>query len=308
MALLLQVTRDSRPFIEEFARQMPELEVRAWPELGNPDDIEFAAVSRIPAGQLSRLRNLRLVISMLAGVEHLVDNPEISPDIPIVRSGAPDGDRMITEYVLLHVLRHHRQMPAYAVQQSQSLWRNLPQPPAEARSIGFLGLGLLGLAAAKAVRDHGFRVLAWTRSQREVEGIECHHGAGALSAFLGKVEILVNLLPATPETEGIVDAGFLAQLPTGAQFINIARGQHVVDADLLAALDAGQLAGATLDVFHEEPLPASSPLWRHPLVTVMPHAARKLFPGDSVPSIIENIRRFRSGQPLLMPVDRQRGY
>ncbi len=287
---------------------MPELEVRAWPELGNPDDIEFAAVSRIPAGQLSRLRNLKLVISMLAGVEHLVDNPEIPPGIPIVRSGAPDGDRMITEYVLLHVLRHHRQMPAYAVQQSQSLWKNLPQPPAEARSIGFLGLGLLGLAAAKSVRDHGFKVLAWTRSRREVEGMECHHGNGALSAFLGKVEILVNLLPATPETEGIVDARFLAQLPKGAQLINIARGQHVVDADLLAALDAGHLAGATLDVFHEEPLPASSPLWRHPLVTVMPHAARKLFPGDSVPSIVENIRRCRAGEPLLMPVDRQRGY
>jgi glyoxylate/hydroxypyruvate reductase A len=307
MVLLIQA-REPRPFVEEFARCMPALKVRVWPDVGAPEDISFAFVSRITPGVLGGLPNLKFVASLLAGVEHLVSNPEIPLDLPIVRTGSPHGDAMMTEYVLMHVLRHHRNVPAYALQQGRAEWTGIPQKPSNERGIGFLGLGLLGRAAALCVRDHGFKVFAWTRNPRQEVGITCFSGPEGLGAMLSSAEILVNLLPATRETEDIVNAAFLAKLPRGAQFINVARGQHVVDADLIAALDSGQLTAATLDAFREEPLPAESMLWRHPRITIMPHVARRALPQDSVPQVVENIRRARAGVPLQLVVDRQVGY
>lgn len=308
MALLLHVPRDVHLFVAEFRRLLPDLEIRVWPEVGDPASIEFAAVCRIPAGVLGGLPNLKLVASLLAGLEHLVGNTELPTGVPIVRSGDPAGDPAITQYVLLHVLRHHRQLPVYAQAQQECRWHQVPQPSVGERTVGFLGLGVLGLAAAQAVRAQGFPVLAWTRSARSEPDIECHHGADGLGRMLARTQILVNMLAATPETENIVDARLLAGLPAGAQFINVARGQHVVDADLLAALDSGRLAAATLDVFRTEPLPESDPLWRHPRITIMPHVARKLRAEDAIPSVVENIRRLREGRPLNMVVDRRQGY
>jgi len=307
MVLLIQA-REPRPFVEEFAQRLPDLEVRVWPDIGAPEDIAFAFVSRIKSGVLGRLPNLKFVASLLAGVEHLVNNPEIPPDLPIVRTGSPHGDAMMTEYVLMHVLRHHRNLPAYAVQQDRAEWAGIPQKPASERGVGFLGLGLLGRAAAVSVREHGFKVCAWTRNPRQEAGITCFSGPEGLGPMLASSEILVNLLPATAETEDIVNATFLSKLPIGAQFINVARGQHVVDADLVAALDSGQLTAATLDVFREEPLPPESRLWRHPRITIMPHVARRALPRDSVPQVVENIRRALAGEPLQLVVNRQVGY
>lgn len=307
MALLIQA-REPRPFVEEFARRMPALEVRIWPDMGAPEDIAFAFVSRIKPGVLGQLPNLKFVASLLAGVEHLVGDPDIPPDLPIVRTGSPHGDVMMTEYVLMHVLRHHRNLPAYALQQGRAEWAGIPQKPASERGVGFLGLGLLGRAAAVCVRDHGFKVFAWTRNPRQETGISCFSGPQGLEPMLASSEILVNLLPTTGETENIVNASFLAKLPRGAQFINVARGHHVVDADLMAALDSGQLAAATLDAFREEPLPAESMLWRHPRIAIMPHVARRALPQDSVPQVVENIRRALAGEPLQLVVDRQAGY
>lgn len=308
MALLLHVPRDAHLFVAEFRRLLPDLEVRVWPEVGDPASIEYAAVCRVPAGVLGGLPNLRLVASLLAGLEHLLGSPELPAAIPIVRSGNPAGDAAITEYVLLHVLRHHRQLPEYAQAQRECRWHQAPQPPARERTVGFLGLGVLGLAAARAVQAQGFPVLAWTRTARSEPGIECHHGPAGLAQMLGRTQILVNMLAATPETGNIVNARLLACLPPGAQFINVARGQHVVDADLLAALDSGHLAAATLDVFRTEPLPEADPLWRHPRVTIMPHVARKLRAEEAIPSVVDNICRLREGRPLNMLVDRRRGY
>lgn len=308
MALLLHVPRDPQLFVAEFRRLLPSLEVRVWPDIGDPAEIEFAAVCRIPEGVLGTLPRLRFVASLLAGLEHLVSSPEIPAQLPIVRTGSEGGDPSITEYVLLHVLRHHRQMPAYALAQQEGIWRQLPQPAVAGRTVGFLGLGVLGRPAARAVRDMGFPVMAWTRSPRAEPGIDCYSGQEGLAGMLPRTQILVNMLAATAETENIVDARLLGRLPAGAQFINVARGQHVVDADLIAALDSGQLAAATLDVFRTEPLPAQDPLWRHPKITIMPHVARKLRAEEAVPSVIENILRATSGQPLAMMVDRQRGY
>lgn len=295
---------------------LPGLEVRIWPDLGDPADIEFAFVSKMPLGELRRLPGLRLIGSMLAGVDHLVASAELPDGVPMVRTGAPGGDPMMTEFVVLHVLRHHRRLPEYLLAQQRGTWQALPQPRPEERRIGFLGLGSLARPAAQAVAAMGFPVAAWRRrdlqlegqAEGRVEGIESFCGRAALPAFLARTDILVNLLPLTRETRGILDAATLAMLPAGAAVVNCGRGPHVVEADLLAALESGRLSAATLDVFDVEPLPADNPLWRHPRITVLPHVARRQRPIDVVPQIAENVRRLRAGEPLLQVIDRSAGY
>ncbi len=290
-----------------FAAVMPELDVRIWPELGNPADIEAAAVGTPPEGALAKLPNLRLIVSLTAGTDGLLRDPDL-PAVPIVRAGDPAGDAMINETALLHVLRHHRYMPDYLRAQQRREWIKMPIKRASERKVGVMGLGMIGLAAAKTLAAAGFQVAGWVRQSRNAGEIEIFHGADQLNAFLARSEILLNLLPLTPETSGIVDARILNGLPAGAAFINLGRGDHVVEPDLVAALDSGHLAAATLDVYPVEPLPADSPLWRHPRITVMPHVARRLVAEDIAPRICAIIREFRTGTPPAQLVDRKRGY
>jgi glyoxylate/hydroxypyruvate reductase A len=308
MALLLD-TFFGKPaeWRELFAVQMPELELRIWPETGDRADIDIAAVAAPRPGRLGAFPNLRLVVSLLAGAEALLADREL-PDVPIVRAGDPNGDPMMNEAALLHVLRHHRHLPAYLLAQQRCEWISLPRMRAQERKVGVLGLGFIGLAAAKALAQHGFNVAGWVRSPRAVDGIEIFHGREQLFAFLRRSEIVVNFLPLTSETTGILDAAAFAQLPRGAAIVNLGRGAHVVEADLLAALDADRLAGATLDVFPVEPLPKESPLWRHPKITIIPHASRRIEPRDLVPRVCDAVRRLRRGEPLGHLIDRARGY
>jgi glyoxylate/hydroxypyruvate reductase A len=309
MALLLTPLSDpAKEWLRCFAAEMPELEVRLWPELGDPADIEVAAVTHLPHGTLARLPNLRLIASLLAGQDGLLADKSIPKGVPILRTTNPEGDPMMNEAVLLHVLRHHRWLPQYHLAQQRSEWTSLPRLLPRERRVGVMGLGAIGLAAALMLRDWGFAVAAWARRPREVAGIEVHHGRDQLDAFLARTEILVNLLALTPETVDILDRRAFAALPKDAAVINLARGPHVVDADLIAALDSGHLSAATLDVFREEPLPASSPLWRHPRITVVPHAARRLFAADIVPRICDNLRRLRRGEPIVDLIDPAAGY
>lgn len=287
---------------------LPGMEIRLWPEVGEPADIEFAFVSKMPLGELKRFPRLRLIGSMLAGVDHLVASKDLPTGIPLVRTGAPDGDPMMTEFAILHVLRHHRRVPEYLLAQQREEWTALPQPRTEERRVGLLGLGSLALPVAIALRDLGFQVAGWSRTAKQVEGVRSFHGRAQLTDFLARTDILLNLLPLTAETRGIVDAAALAAMPEGAAVINLGRGPHVVVADLIAALDSGQLSAATLDVFDVEPLPAGSPLWKHPRITVMPHVARRQRPVDVAPQIAENVRRVGAGQPLLQVIDLAAGY
>jgi glyoxylate/hydroxypyruvate reductase A len=309
MALLLTPVSDpAAEWRRCFAAAMPELEVRVWPDMGDPAEIEVAAVSHLPPGTLAKLPNLRLIASLLAGQDGLLADTSIPRHVPILRTTNPEGDPMMNEAVLLHVLRHHRHLPQFQLAQQRGEWLSLPRLLPSERRVGVMGLGAIGLAAALMLRDHGFQVGAWARRPRAVEGVEVFHGRDQLPAFLGRSEILVNLLALTPETTDILGRAAFAQLPKGAHVINLARGQHVVDEDLVAALDEGQLAAATLDVFRTEPLPQSSPLWRHPRVTVIPHAARRIIAADVVPRICDNLRRLRRGEPLADLVDRDAGY
>ena len=309
MALLLTpIGAPAAEWLRCFAAELPDLEVRVWPELGDPADIEIAAIAHLPPGTLAKLPKLRLVVSVTAGAEGVLGDKTLPRGVPVVRSSEPDGDALMNETALLHVLRHHRFLPEYLLAQQSRAWRPQARPAASDRTVGVMGLGMIGLPVAKTLRDHGFKVAGWSRTAKEADGITVFHGREQLPDFLGRSEIVVNLLALTPATENILCGAAFAQLPQGAAVINLARGQHVVDEDLIAALDSGQLSAATLDAFRIEPLPKESPLWAHPRITVTPHVARRLMAPLIVRRICENVRRLRRGETLLYPVDRDAGY
>ena len=286
---------------------LPELDFRIWPDIGDPAEIDLALVWRPPQGELARYPNLRAILSLGAGIDGLLAQRGL-PDVPIARMVDPSLTRTMTEYVLLAVLRHHRQFDRYEREQRATRWSYAFPPQAADRRVGVMGLGVLGATAALTLANHGFPVAGWSRTAKQLPGIESFAGEQRLGHFLARTDILVCLLPLTRDTAGILDARTFAGLPRGAFLINVARGAHLVEADLIAALDSGQLAGATLDVFGEEPLPPGNPLWRHPKVLITPHVASYSLPATGAEGVVENIRRARAGQTLLHQVDRARGY
>ena len=292
---------------QEISSRMPELDFRIWPEIGEPEEIEVALVWRPPPGELRRYPNLKAILSLGAGVDGLLADPEL-PDVPVARMVDPSLRRTMIEYVLLAVLRHHRGFDRLERAQRARQWAYAFPPQAAERRVGVMGLGELGAAAARLLTDHGFSVLGWSRSPKAIEGVTSYAGRGELHRFLHQTEILVCLLPLTAETRGILDAAAFADLPHGAFLINVARGEHLVEADLTLALDSGRLAGATLDVFRDEPLPAENPLWAHEKVLITPHVASYSWPATAADGVVENIRRALSGRPLAHQVDRAQGY
>jgi glyoxylate/hydroxypyruvate reductase A len=214
----------------------------------------------------------------------------------------------MSEYALYGVLHFHRAMDRYAEQQRRGEWRMLPAVPAHERTIGVMGLGVLGADFARKAAALGFRVLGWSRSPKLLPSVETFQAEPGLDAFLAQTRILANFLPLTPQTEGILDAALFDRLPQGAYLINIARGAHVVEADLLRALDSGRLAGAMLDVFAREPLPAGHPFWTHPRVVITPHVAAQAIASLMVEQVVDNIRRIERGQAPAGLVDVERGY
>jgi glyoxylate/hydroxypyruvate reductase len=309
MVLLFRSSVDSEArWKPQLGRLMPELEVRVWPEVGDPADIDYALVWRPEPGLLASLPNLKLILSLGAGVDHILCDPLLPNDVPIVRLVDPYMTDAMSEYVVLQVLRLHRQDLDYRAQQQAADWRELEQKNAAARRVGILGAGALGQDGGRKLKELGFDVALWNRSEKVVEGLRSYAGAAGLPALLGRSEILVCLLPLTAETEGILNTSTFTLLPQGAALINVARGGHLVEEDLLAALASGRLSAAVLDVFREEPLPAGHPFWSHPRIIVTPHIAAATHPPTAAPIILDNIRRFEEGRPLLNRVDRSQGY
>jgi glyoxylate/hydroxypyruvate reductase len=313
-ALLLVITGwDAAPWERRFRAAAPGRDIRLWPDrVGDPSNISYAAAWLPPAGSFSHFKNLRAIFSLGAGVDALLKDRTL-PQVPVVRVVDPSLMRRMTEYVTLHVLMHHRRQRLYDAQQREHLWYEHAQPPAHEVQVGIMGLGVLGRDAAEVLVRLGFRVAAWSRTPRALAGTECFHGAAGLDAFLARTEILVCLLPHTPATEGILNLALLRKLKRdgalgGAYLINAGRGMLQVDADIIEALDEGALAGATLDVFPTEPLPATSPLWTHPNVTITPHNSAASVPEEVVGYIVKQIERFEAGQPLVNVIDRAGGY
>jgi len=286
----------------------PGLDLREWPEIGDPNDIEYALVWKPPQGELKTYPNLRAIFSLGAGIDHLASDPELPKDVPVVRMVEPGLTAGMTEFVIMSVLYHHRFMLDYAAQARAHRWREIDQVPAWERRVGIMGLGVLGGDAAEALVGLRFDVAGWSGSPKNLPGVTSFHGADGFLPFLNRSDILVCLLPLTPETTDILDARAFAALPKGAALISVGRGPQVVEEDLLAALDSGHLDGATLDVFREEPLPTDSPFWDHPRVVVVPHVASMTIARGACEFVIDNIRRFEAGQPLRHVVDLDKGY
>ena len=311
MALLIvnldRMIGNAQSWRDTFAAQLPDLEIRIWPEPGDPRDIEYLAFMRPDFDALPDFPKLKAMFSRSAGVEAFIHHPRL-PKAPLGKIEPEGGDPMMTEYVVMHVLRFHREMPLYQAAQANREWlrRKIVRP--EERRIGFLGLGLMAKAPALVLKSLGFPVSAWVRSPREEPDIRVFHGADQLQPFLRETDIAVCLLPLTRETEGILCARNFAMMPKGAMVINVGRGKHVVEADLIAALDSGQLAYAALDALWPEPLPPDNPLWAHPKVTVMPHVARRPTVAQLVSEIAANIRSIENGGGMLQEIDKALEY
>jgi glyoxylate/hydroxypyruvate reductase A len=309
MALVFYSESDSfEPWRDALTAAVPDLTVLEWEAVEDPADIEYALVWTPPRGSLRQFPNLKVILNLGAGVDALLEDPDLPDGVPVVRMVDDDLAKSMGEYVLLHVLRYHREQPTLDAQQRAREWRIIESPTARDRRVGIMGLGGMGGEAARNLVAIGFDVASWTRSPRAMEGVQGFHGKDGLTPFLARTDILVCLLPLTPETEGILNRDLFAQLPRSAFLINAGRGGHQVEPDILAALDSGQLGGATLDVFRTEPLPPDSPFWSHPKVTVTPHNASIALPGSAVRHVAESIRRVRAGEPLRHVVDPAVGY
>ncbi|MGV7034303.1 2-hydroxyacid dehydrogenase [Methylobacterium symbioticum] len=295
------------PWRAALEAELPDLAVRTPEAIGPEDDVRYALVWKPPAGFFARHPGLRLVTILGAGADALAGRDDL-PDVPVTRLSDPEMARMMAQYVLFAVLRYARDIPAFEAAQRQGRWHYVH--PREAREIrvGVLGLGELGGTAALELARQGFTVSGWSRTPKDLPGIACHAGQEALIPFLRETEILVVMLPLTPQTRRLLGAAEIAALPAGAKLVNVSRGAIIDEPALVAALASGRLGGATLDVFETEPLPEGHALWGMESVLVTPHLASVAIPASAARQVAENIRRVRRGEPPEQQVDLTRGY
>ncbi|MGH6720095.1 MAG: 2-hydroxyacid dehydrogenase [Alphaproteobacteria bacterium] len=300
---------DADVWRREVAKHLPGEELRSWPDVGDVREIDAALVWKPPHGALATLPNLKLIASLGAGVEQLLADPALPKGVPITRLVHPAMTEQMSEYVVLGVVAGLRKMVDYMALQRERRWVEIARDvaPPSARTVGVLGLGELGSDAARKLKALGYQVAGWSRSARSLAGIRCHHGAEGLGAFLGACDAIACLLPLTPATRGIIARATIDRMRPGVVIVNAARGGHVVDDDLLAALDDGRVGLAVLDVFNDEPLPADHRYWSHPRVVMTPHVAALTMP-MMADVIIDNVKRLRAGQPFRHLVDVTRGY
>lgn len=270
--------------------------------------IDVALVANPPVGALQGLPQLRFIQSLWAGVDRLLLDASVPAGVPLARMVDPAMNTAMAETALWAVLGLQRRFFHYATQQRSAQWQQHPQRRADEVSVAVLGLGQMGRTAAQTLARHGYRVSGWSTREAVVDGVATSSGEAALHAVLAGADVVVNLLPLTPATRGLFCARTLALLRAGAGLVNLARGAHVVDADLLAALDSGALQHAVLDVFATEPLPAEHPFWHHPKVTVLPHVAAQTDPRSAARIAADNVHVFRAGGVPAHLVDRTRGY
>lgn len=306
--LFLSTFHETQEWIDAFRQVAPDLDLRIYPDMGNTADIDFAVAWRPPQGVFAQLPNLKVLHSLGAGVESMIHDPTLGPGVTVCRVVEDRLTLGMSEYVLLHVLRYHRRLDELIANQKAKAWTFFPPAYTPATTVGILGLGRLGIDAGEKLAALGFRVVGWSQTEKQVRGIESYAGPGQLDDFLRVCDMLVCLLPLTPETTGILNRRTLGLLKPGAYLINAGRGGQLVDADLLALLDEGHIAAATLDVFHQEPLPRDNPFWTHPRITITPHNASDSLPLPVAKSIMEQYERFKAGRPLQNMVDRTKGY
>jgi glyoxylate/hydroxypyruvate reductase A len=311
------MTKDALVFYSHFddpeawrralAAEMPELDFRVAPDVGDPTEVRYVLAWKPPEGFFGRFPNLTLVINLGAGVDSLVGRDDL-PDVPIARLSDRGMQSLMTSYVLFAVIRHARDIPQIERARHRREWHYIIPRSLSTIRVGVLGLGVLGRAAAEALVRTGFDVRGWARSAKSIQGVECLAGAETLDLLLSKSDILVVMLPLTHETRGLIDARRLGLLPAGAKLVDVSRGSIVDEAALLATLRSGRIAEATLDVFAVEPLPAEHPFWAMDNVLITPHFASITVPDDGARDVAESIRRVRAGGEPLHRIDPRRGY
>jgi glyoxylate/hydroxypyruvate reductase len=291
----------------QFARDMPGMPFRIWPEVTDAAKVRFLAAWE-PPEQLDHIfPNLEVLFSVGAGVDQF-DLSALPPELKVVRMVEPGLTACMCEYVSWAVLSLHRGIPQYLRQQQHGEWKEHPVRPASTRRVGVMGMGTLGRAALAQLRQLGFDCAGWSRSRRDDPGIRCYAGESELGEFLARTDILVCLLPLTPETRGILGQRVFYALPRGASLVNAARGGHLSQPDLLSALERGQLSAAILDVCEPEPLPPGHPFWDHPRIWLTPHIASSTQAETAAQALLHNLRRYDAGLPLEGVVDRSHGY
>ncbi len=307
LRLLLRTSQAvSKAWRDALAAALPEADIAIWPDVAFAPDYVLAWK---PSRELfDRVPRPRAIFNLGAGVDALLRVPNLPPGVPVIRLEDAGMAAPMAEYVTLEVLAAHRKRDAYRRAQQQAHWSDLACADPRAFTIGLLGLGVLGRACADALRPFGFRLVGWSRSPKALAGVETHAGPDALAHVLAQSNVLVCLLPATDDTVDLLDAPRLALLPRGAYVVNVARGELVVDHDLVRAIDSGHLAGATLDVFRTEPLPPTHPFWHHPAIVVTPHVSAVTRIPESAAQVAAKIRRLERGEPVTGVVDRARGY
>lgn len=289
-------------------KALPDDRLDIWPNIARDDEVECALVWGHSHGDLARFENLKAVFSLGAGVETVLADKTIPEDMPLVRLIDPNLASAMAEYMLMQVLYYHRQMHLYQEFQTAAQWRELPYVPASDRTVGILGLGMLGSKVATELGGHGFHIVGWSRTQKALANVDCYSGEEGMGAVLRQSDVLICLLPLTSETRGLLCAEAFEQMPNDACLINAGRGGHVVEGDLIRALDTGRLGHATLDVFATEPLSRDHAFWQHPKVTITPHVSAMTLATDAPMIIAENIRKLRAGQVPDGLIDRKREY
>lgn len=289
-------------------QRVPGLDIVTFPFVGDPSDIEVAVVWEPPKGLLASMPKLKLVVSTGAGVDHILKDPTFPKDVPLVRMVDPGLTQGMVEYVVMAALLCSRKMHRTFAAHARKLWEPETVPLAPELTVGIMGMGVLGRACAGALRGMGYDVIGWSRTPKEFDEIQSFDGLDGLEKFLTRTQILVCLLPLTPETEGILGRGTFNRLPNGAAVINVGRGGHLIEADLVTALDKGKVEVAVLDVFNEEPLPVDNPLWEHPRVFVTPHIASVTTPESAIVSVADAINEMRKGWPYTNLVNPDLGY
>lgn len=303
---------DTRQWLDDLAARLPEAQIREWTP-GDDWPADYALLWKPPAELLRPARGLKAVFSLGAGVDAMLallksDPALLPPSIPLVKLDDAGMGAQMAHYVCGAVLHRFRRFDDYARGQSIGEWQPLTPCSLQDYPVGILGVGALGSRVAEALMQLGFSVRGWSRSGRQLAGMASFAGKSELSAFLNGLRVLVNILPLTPDTENLLDQGAFNQLGRGAHVINVARGAHIVDQDLIASLDSGQVGHATLDVFREEPLPSHHPFWRHDKIDITPHISALTMREESVEQIVKRIQALEAGEQVEGIVDRERGY
>jgi glyoxylate/hydroxypyruvate reductase A len=315
MPLLIIGSERSEEFADAARKARPDADIRVWPNAGRIEEVRYALAWKPKHGDLAKLANLELIVSVGAGVDHLMTDPAL-PSVPVARYVDPYLSARMAEYVASQVLWHQRRMCELVEQQRAKVWKYIREPAAHQVRVGVMGLGEMGGNSLTALKAFGYQLRGWSRTPRSIAGVTTFHGNDGLDPFLAETDILVCLLPLTPETRGILDRSLIRKLSTkgrherwpGPVLINAGRGGQQVEADIIAALTAGELLGASLDVFETEPLPTTSPLWSHPRVIITPHMAAESTPEAITAYCFRQMDRHRRGEPIENIVDRTRGY